>query len=71
MARSAAALVQGFEGFDAPRCPLPVCCSTIWAATAIWAYLKEAMGGHVRMPVLGGLMRDEKPLPSPSGIWGW
>ena len=22
-------------------------------------YLKEAMDGHVRMPVLGGLMRDE------------
>ncbi len=58
MARSAAALVQGFERFD-PGVDFAGVCFNHLGSERHLGYLKEAMDGHVRMPVLGGLMRDE------------
>jgi len=58
MARSAAALVQGFEGFDDALSFAGVCFNHLGSDRHL-GYLKDAMDGHVRMPVLGGLMRDE------------
>ena len=58
MARSAAALVQGFEGFDDALSFAGVLFNHLGSDRHL-TYLKEAMDGHVRMPVLGGLMRDE------------
>jgi cobyrinic acid a,c-diamide synthase len=57
MARSAAALVQGFEGFDTALSFAGVLFNHLGSDRHL-GVLKEAMGGHVRMPVLGGLMRD-------------
>jgi cobyrinic acid a,c-diamide synthase len=57
MARSAAALVQGFEGFDDALSFAGVLFNHLGSDRHL-DYLKEAMIGHVRMPVLGGLMRD-------------
>ncbi len=57
MARSAAALVKGFEGFDAALSFAGVMFNHLGSDRHL-GYLKEAMDGHVRMPVLGGLMRD-------------
>jgi len=59
MARSAAALVQGFERFDDRLSFAGVLFNHLGSDRHL-DYLKEAMDGHVRMPVLGGLMRDEK-----------
>lgn len=58
MARSAAALVQGFECFDDGLSFAGVLFNHLGSDRHL-NYLKEAMDGHVRMPVLGGLMRDE------------
>ena len=58
MARSAAALVQGFERFDDELTFAGVLFNHLGSDRHL-NYLKEAMDGHVRMPVLGGLMRDE------------
>ncbi len=58
MARSAAALVQGFERFDDELSFAGVLFNHLGSDRHL-NYLKEAMAGHVRMPVLGGLMRDE------------
>ena len=58
MARSAAALVQGFEGFDDALSFAGVLFNHLGSDRHL-TYLKEAMDGHVRMPVLGGLMRDQ------------
>ena len=57
MARSAAALVKGFEGFDDALSFAGVMFNHLGSDRHL-GYLKEAMEGHVRMPVLGGLMRD-------------
>lgn len=57
MARSAAALVKGFEGFDDTVSFAGVLFNHLGSERHL-TYLKEAMDGHVRMPVLGGLMRD-------------
>jgi len=57
MARSAAALVQGFEGFDDALSFAGVLFNHLGSDRHL-GYLKEAMDGHVHMPVLGGLMRD-------------
>ncbi|MFO7714041.1 cobyrinate a,c-diamide synthase [Desulfosarcina sp.] len=57
MARSAAALVKGFEGFDDGLAFAGVLFNHL-GSERHFTYLKEAMGGHVSMPVLGGLMRD-------------
>jgi cobyrinic acid a,c-diamide synthase len=57
MARSAAALVQGFERFDDALSFAGVLFNYV-GSTRHLAYLQEATHGHVRMPVLGGLMRN-------------
>ena len=58
MARSAAALVQGFEGFDPALCFAGVLFNHLGSERHL-DFLKSALAGHVRMPVLGGLMRNE------------
>ena len=58
MARSAAALVQGFERFD-PGVDYAGVLFNHLGSDRHLGYLKAAVDGHVRMPVLGGLMRDE------------
>ena len=58
MARSAAALVQGFERFDTGVQFAGVLFNHLGSQRHL-GYLKAAMDGHVHMPVLGGLMRDE------------
>ncbi len=58
MARSAAALVQGFEGFDPVLSFAGVLFNHLGSDRHL-DYLKTALTGHVRMPVLGGLMRTD------------
>jgi cobyrinic acid a,c-diamide synthase len=58
MARSAAALVQGFERFD-PGVDFAGVLFNHLGSDRHLGFLNESMDGHVRMPVLGGLMRDE------------
>ncbi len=58
MARSAAALVQGFERFDDDLVYAGVLFNHLGSQRHL-DYLKDAMEGHVRMPMLGGVMRDE------------
>jgi cobyrinic acid a,c-diamide synthase len=58
MARSAAALVQGFEGFDKALGFAGVLFNHVGSDRHL-DYLNAALEGHVRMPVLGGLLRDE------------
>jgi cobyrinic acid a,c-diamide synthase len=57
MARSAAALVQGFERFDEALSFAGVLFNHL-GSPRHFDYLREATCDHVRMPVLGGLMRD-------------
>jgi cobyrinic acid a,c-diamide synthase len=57
MARSAAALVQGFEGFD-PQVEFAGVVFNHLGSDRHLAYLKEAMAGHVALPCLGGLRRN-------------
>ena len=57
MARSAAALVQGFERFDESLAFAGVLFNHVGSARHL-DYLKAATHDHVRMPVLGGLMHD-------------
>ena len=57
MARSAAALVQGFERFDPALRFAGVVFNRIGSPTHL-SYLKEALEGHVAMPCLGGIPRD-------------
>lgn len=59
MARSAAALVQGFENFD-ERVPFAGVVFNNLGSRGHLDYLKAAMAAHVRMPMLGGLLRDEE-----------
>lgn len=59
MARSAAALVQGFERFDPDLRFAGVLFNRIGSPRHL-AHLREALEGHVRMPCLGGLLRDER-----------
>ena len=58
MARSAAALVQGFENFDPAVRYAGVLFNKLGSSGHL-AYLQDALKGHVRMPCLGGLVRDE------------
>lgn len=58
MARSAAAVVQGFENFDPDLSFCGVVFNHLGSPRHL-AYLKEAMEDHVRMDCLGGLLRDE------------
>lgn len=58
MARSAAALVQGFERFDPELDFAGVLFNRIGSPKHL-DYLIEALDAHVRMPVLGGIPRTE------------
>ena len=58
MARSAAALVQGFENFDRELSFAGVLFNNIGSSRHL-EYLKEALTGHVRMPCIGGIPRRE------------
>jgi cobyrinic acid a,c-diamide synthase len=58
MARSAAALVQGFEGFDTEVPFTGVLFNNLGSAGHL-GYLRKAVEQHIHMPVLGGLVRDE------------
>ena len=58
MARSAAALVQGFENFDPDLAFLGVVFNHLGSPRHL-QYLKEALEDRVRMDCLGGLLRDE------------
>ncbi len=57
MARSAAALVQGFENFDSKLSFAGVLFNNIGSPRHL-QYLKEALQGHVRMPCIGGIPRQ-------------
>jgi cobyrinic acid a,c-diamide synthase len=58
MARSAAALVQGFENFD-PALKFAGVVFNHLGSPRHLDYLREALEGAVRMPCLGGILRDE------------
>jgi cobyrinic acid a,c-diamide synthase len=58
MARSAAALVMGFENFD-PQLRFAGVFFNNLGSRRHQAMLKEALPGTVRMPCLGGLLREE------------
>lgn len=63
MARSAAALVQGFERFDSGVEFAGVVFNNLGSKGHL-AYLKEAMAAYVDMPLLGGILRaDELRMP--------
>jgi cobyrinic acid a,c-diamide synthase len=57
MARSAAALIYGFENFDKALDFVGVVFNRVGSPTHL-AYLKEAMAGNVQTPCLGGLPRE-------------
>lgn len=57
MARSAAALVQGFERFDPDLHFAGVLFNHVGSPRHL-SYLKEALEGHVSMPCIGGIVRD-------------
>jgi cobyrinic acid a,c-diamide synthase len=59
MARSAAALVQGFERFD-PQLQFAGVVFNNLGSKGHLSYLKDAMATYVDMPLLGGLLRDEQ-----------
>jgi cobyrinic acid a,c-diamide synthase len=58
MARSAAALVQGFERFDCDLTFAGVVFNNVGSVRHL-TYLKDALAEHVAMPCLGGLPRNE------------
>lgn len=57
MARSAAALVQGFAAFDTDLDFAGVVFNHLGSGRHL-AYLREALDGHVTLPCLGGLQRE-------------
>jgi cobyrinic acid a,c-diamide synthase len=59
MARSAAALVQGFEQFDPDLLFLGVIFNNLGSQRHL-KYLSDALSDHVKMPCLGGILKDEK-----------
>ena len=58
MARSAAALVQGFENFDKKLSFAGVIFNNIGSERHL-EYLREALENNVDMPCLGGILRDK------------
>lgn len=58
MARSAAALLQGFERFDKDLEFAGVVFNNIGSKNHL-VYLKEALEDNVRMPCLGGILRED------------
>ncbi|WP_028313978.1 cobyrinate a,c-diamide synthase [Desulfatibacillum aliphaticivorans] len=64
MARSAAAVVQGFENFDPDLQFAGVLFNKVGSPTHL-RYLEEALEGKVAMPCLGGIIRNEQvSIPS-------
>ena len=59
MARSAAALIQGFERFDRDLTFVGVLFNNIGSNRHL-EYLKEALRDHVYMPCLGGVFHDKE-----------
>ncbi len=59
MARSAAALLQGFERFDADVTFAGVLFNCLGSDSHL-VYLKATMAEYVEMPLLGGILRDER-----------
>lgn len=59
MARSAAALVQGFERFDKDLSFAGVLFNNVGSKRHL-AYLKEALHDNVKMPCLGGITHDKE-----------
>ena len=57
MARSAAALVRGFEGFDRELAFAGVLFNAV-GSPRHQEFIREALTDHVRMPCLGGVRRD-------------
>jgi cobyrinic acid a,c-diamide synthase len=63
MARSAAALVQGFENFDRELSFAGVIFNNVGSDRHL-QYLNEALHNHVRMPIIGGIPRyDNVTIP--------
>jgi cobyrinic acid a,c-diamide synthase len=58
MARSAAALVQGFERFD-PQVRFAGAVFNNLGSPGHLTYLQDAMAAHVEMPLVGGMLRNE------------
>ncbi|OQY59660.1 MAG: cobyrinic acid a,c-diamide synthase [Desulfobacteraceae bacterium 4572_88] len=58
MARSAAAVTQGFERFDKDLRFAGVLFNNVGSQRHL-EYLKEAIEGHVEMPCLGGIVHDD------------
>jgi cobyrinic acid a,c-diamide synthase len=58
MARSGAALVKGFEGFDRNVRFAGVIFNNVGSPRHL-EYLKEALEGHVAMPCIGGIVRTD------------
>jgi cobyrinic acid a,c-diamide synthase len=58
MARSAAAVVKGFENFDSDLCFAGVVFNRLGSFRHL-TYLKEALIDQVSMPVIGGVMRSK------------
>jgi cobyrinic acid a,c-diamide synthase len=58
MARSAAALVQGFENFD-PQVQFAGVVFNNLGSFRHLEYLRQALSGAVKMPCLGGLLRND------------
>lgn len=58
MARSAAAVVQGFENFDPGLRFAGVIFNNVGSERHL-SYLKEALEGNVKMPFLGGIFRSQ------------
>ena len=59
MARSAAALVMGFESFDPSLSFAGVLFNRLGSPGHL-EYIRQALMGHVRMPCLGGLLRRQE-----------
>ena len=59
MARSAAALVQGFENFDRELQFAGVIFNNLGSKGHL-RYLTDALSGNVRMPCLGGILRNSR-----------
>lgn len=59
MARSAAALVQGFENFDPDLKFAGVIFNKLGSDSHL-TYLTDALEGSVNMPCLGGILRDDR-----------
>jgi cobyrinic acid a,c-diamide synthase len=57
MARSAAAVVYGFENFDPALCFAGVIFNQLGSSRHL-TYLKDAVSDRVRMPCLGGMLRN-------------